>query len=77
MKIYLITTDENDGDYDVARGFVIVANNEAEVINVAAAATPKHDRAPWLNGKAIISQLGVYTSSNPYPHVVLTDFNAG
>lgn len=76
MKIYLITTNENDGDYDVARGFVIVANNEVEVMNIAADAT-KCDRAPWLNGKAIISQLGVYTGSNPNAHVVLIDFNAG
>lgn len=77
MNIYSIEPADFHGTTDVNTGHVIVANNEAEVMNLAAKNCADEGVAPWLSGNAKVLNIGRYTGDKGQPHIVLTSQNAG
>lgn len=77
MNIYLIEPADYHETTDVNTGHVIVANNEAEVMNLAAKNCADEGKAPWLSGNAKVVNIGIYTGKVGNPHIVLTSANAG
>ena len=73
MKIYLIGHD--DWGYDCYSHFVIVANNETEVRNMAKEMAADEGKEPWEIAK--ITEEGIYTGKETEPFCLLDSFHAG
>ncbi len=82
MKLYLLTRDDDDIDYDEAAGYVVAAGNEHQARNLIRIA--KEERgggdegpAPWLDaGQSTCLELGTARQGTA-PGIILRDFRAG
>lgn len=74
MKIYTIETGQSRG-YDIYLGHVIVANDEAEVRQLAKNESADEGGKIWDSAK--VTECGDYTCDRTEPFILLSDFNAG
>ncbi len=83
MKLYLLTRDDDDIDYDEAAGYVVAAGNEHQARNLIRIAKEKEGAggdegpAPWLDaGQSTCLELGTARQGTA-PGIILRDFRAG
>lgn len=74
MKIYLITCDTEEVEYDYYSGHVIVANNEREVIQIAKDVSVMEGKEVW--DTAYIEIIGDYIGDEEIPVIILSSFHA-
>lgn len=76
MNIYLIQYNLMENyNYDVYDGFVIVANNEEEVRELAKNSHADEGKRIWETAE--ISKVGYYMGVEVSPFIILSSFNAG
>ena len=73
MKIFLIGHD--DWGYGCHSDFVIVANNETEVREMAKKMAADEGKGPWETAK--ITEEGTYTGKETKPFRLLASYHAG
>lgn len=74
MKLYFIEIDRYT--YDCNDSHVIAANNEQEVMEVAASACMDEGRDTWFKPFILVC-IGKANEKFDKPEIVLTSFNAG